>query len=859
MGAAATRVDWGKTPLPGYDLWGYNPPGLIPSQNQWSELMTVGFPPGTPQGSGLPYNQAYVAGQANDVLEVFGQNPSTKTDTLLISGVPQIQQFANIHNEGTFWPPIAGDSTVCDPSTYPNCNLATFRANAPTINPYAQWWSGVDLTPSGGSSIVHSPAGPAIDAMDNWLTKVDATYKNYAVGGLEALKEVNPEDTSDYDPCDQPSILEFLFPVATGVALSLSIDVVGFEFVGALSQEGKLVLQITLFGIGFYGAKAALQRGKLFWGNNEEAREDADKAANFATIGGGFVIASTIAYYSDLSNSQQLLAGGVGSLITYKIMQYKVSQILYLASFSTGILGLLLNGFEGISYFLCRLQNWAASACDDGEKHPHARRWDVASLAARLTDLACEQEGWQRDSAQAEFVYRGLVTNPNFMNAAKLPADKSIYQQTTVNPIGQVVPVQASVIYNPFAKDKYDGWSETGWSFTGTEQAGWTATDQNRFACQNFEVLLDGGEGPNAARSKDSTGRDRTLATNFHNWLQKLIEKARDPYMITKQALIPGLTSRNYSTPYLRYSCGEYLSTCGSDYDESTGRGFNSVQERGNYAGLYKVDDCEGPSVEWTMIEANMFLQQPSLGLAWSAASNIWNNRNLIALAHYWDSEIKSINVEKSLQRDSFILWWGDGDPRVNSALKEFNFGFTAEPTLQETNLPGYIKPLPTPTDQLQPPLLKPLQAPGLIDQTEPAKYHQCSADIEQLFDFADTKGLVYAGTSAYGALNSGNISLDSCLLGDYVAAQIVVAVGLTTLNYNPHATADEAWDQCYTFADGFGQRYEKDQGKYTIVLQSTATTFARLLANGVGWLNSKSLNARNRQQYFAFLQGRLN
>jgi hypothetical protein len=707
---------------PQYDMWGYVPDGMIPPQHFTSQLYDLGFPDSTPlltaqyKNSGQTTSKTVLwGGQQNDVLDTFGAG-SVATMTTLNEYYPdasilQIPQFPAVATAfpGKVWAPDTGSAApTCDPSNYPACYLSSMRDAAPIMAPYSTWWT--STTPGQAQDdypwweLSASNPGAAISVMDRYLEKTEQHTRNYAAARYDGLKDVCSQDTSAYDPCTT-GLFEKILPILLGGAGVAVLKVYGSEALAFLPAQSNGFLYATTF-LTLYHIGAGVEAFSLPDAIPGEWKDDTAAAANSLALGTGAIVASY-----QLQGSPYVLPASIGgALLARTLLAGLFYRALLPVVAGSGVLSALpVLILHFVEKFFCWISNWGMSACDDfgqDSGFPDARRWDVPSLAARLTDIACDSEGWTRDSEQAKFVYRGLVLNPSWMlaatNSTNIAAGNTLWDgKRHVDPLGVVAPI------HEFGSTKYalsgnanawdQRWDLNQWVFTGNEQGGAVdpIAETNRFACQNFDILYWGDEcgqdddpecqGVNpparcqhkCAENPNQEGSDSALSTNMQTWLKDLIRKAYDPANITAQFDIPGLDSTFFKYLPGEYDVATYLKTCSTDYDSSGKTGFNSVTQRGSFANYYLSGHVFGFSpVQETELIANNLFVQGNLQEAWNFVYHNWNKRNVTAYAHY------VYRPKGPMQQTDFERWeggynevrkWKDDPLHVNE-------GFSARP-----------------------------------------------------------------------------------------------------------------------------------------------------------------------------------
>ncbi len=767
-----------------YDMWGFVPDGMTPPQHVTSQMYDIGFPASSPlltsgyQQSGNTQSTTVLwVGQQNDMLDNFSVNVSSKTTNLSYGGTNYpVPEYADVYASapgGPWAPDNSSTGPTCDPSNYPDCYLSSMRAAAPIFKPYSTWWSS-EAQPTyanGNFSIQLSPPGPLVPLMDRYVQKIDEHVAHYAAGRYDGLKDVCTQDTSNYDPCTT-GFFEKILPFLLGFAGVALLKTYGSEALAFLPAQSNGYLYATAF-FTLYHVGAGVEAFSL--GDTGDWEADTAAAANSLAMGIGAIVASY-----QLQSSAYVLPLSIGAaLVARMVLGGALYRALVPVVAGTGVLSALpMLILHFIEKFFCWISNWGMTACDDfGENSgfPSARRWDVPSLAAKLTDIACDSEGWDRDSEQAKFVYRGLVTNPSWMtaatNAVNMAAGNTLWDgKHQVNPLGIVGPLH-EVGYTGMAPaytppEWAQHWTHDQWLFTGNEQGGTVdpVTETNRFACQNFDVLYWADEcgfdddpecqGPNpparcqhkCAENPNQEGSDVVLATNMKTWLKRLVEGAYDPSKITEQFSIPGLDNKALLHLPGLYDVAEYLRTCANDFDGTGKTGFNDVTQRGKFANFYLTGKVYGHiALQDTELAANNFFSAfHHMAAAWDWVLHNWNRRNATAYAHY-------IYREKGpIQQASFELWengytevrkWKDDPFHPNEGFTgDPRSGLKLLPPAIEHTLPGLAKLQPLAPKELGP--RGPLQYPFRTDPegtvlqralefAERGDYSQASALVE--------------------------------------------------------------------------------------------------------------------------------
>ena len=798
MGAAQSHPRWDRQYPAGWDEWGYVPPGAVkPSQHIWSEWYRDGRPNVASSGDN---SYPVIFGNPDDVMQNFGKFNMTASKM----NTANWAQFFAVASDPVYSP--MDDPNRCTPETFPNCSMVlaqqqtphsitTFKNNATLVGPH--------LTPG--------VAGKQIDIFSRWNNVVGDMYQKYEGHGFDYVYDINSNDTSGYDPCDQPTLFEVLVPLTLASGATYALAKYGDPILSALPTTCTPVLLLSTFVTMWeYG------RGSVnVFINPDLHHSSMQKAATAMSMGLTYTLGAWSGdYYSNQisfnPNPYFEPLGGVSSMyLLIPQLQPKLALALTASSFGGIGLALVSTVWWAVSRFLCGLLNWGADACEDSKTNPDARRWDVASLCARLTDYACESEGWARSDPRAEFVFRSLMTNFDWMFAASVnPGAGTMYEQANgANPVGNLVQPQTNetAVWDP-------GYA---WKLTFTEtlhsvnpdsnDTSWNGIDSNTsyFACQNFDTLFCNSDEQGTCNSAGDNGATRQFSQNMRNWLDAAINKAYDPNNLAKMTQIPGWSNKKTR---FDYDITTYLATCNKDFDEEAGTGFNDVRSRGEWA-----QDCDMTKVEAsvakTTVLANSFFAEKSLTDACDAVlAAKWNDQNMIAWAHY-------IYYRKGIyQTDDFERWLGAGDKRVDLLWDKPNHGFSADPTdasgsLRE--LPKILEPLMPSTKLLQPlenelqPLTNTTPAPTLLlrQQLSPVSggdWSKWRSFCETLLELMTTKGALAAVTyynaqMMYGldwkSYNFCEISADDAGVFNVVAALSMVS---------PVSQAYYQWYYCF-------------------------------------------------------------
>lgn len=535
-----------------YDSWGYKPTGLT-RPTQHSSVTEWMYP-----GAGLNKDKQspeYPLGLVKSGLAYFGSFPG-ETGSLPIGPSEQAQdRFKQIVKQpNSDW--FKEYDKLCTPYTFPNCDMSPWANSAPVF----ELWD-----------------GKTYHVMDMYSDAItDAYDKSYVNGGFDALQEVNENDTSTYDPCDNPSFFEKAVELAAAasavyaaqkflVPLVTSVDT-GDAWLGP-------VVTVCAGGAAYNIAEAQL-RG---WGDNDAEYQ---RAANFVLVPAVLLSGRALGTYMFQSTTVDITQPqfqAIGTGVTFALfvpLRSSLAKALAATGFLSGYIVTLLNVIvTGASRFWCQLTTDNFDACEDKGEHPTGRRWDVLSIAGKLTDEACEREGWRRDDPRAEFVFRGLVTGP-YLASAPSPykgQHTSWWEKNFWNPLGEIYNTTWYQRENGPTADPYVEYMTvarghdaiTGWD--GDTSGALDAANINLYACQNWDVLRNGAQ-------TNSTAAARGLKSLFDDWVGNnegekrgtLVDAANNPNNIHKMRTIPGMKSAergvNYQPVTLDPDCEDLIS-----------------------------------------------------------------------------------------------------------------------------------------------------------------------------------------------------------------------------------------------------------------------------------------------------------
>ena len=503
-----------------YDEHGFLPAGLTyPTQKSWNTALQ--YP-----NSMLPPGNAPIGGMSNSALREFGnwQNYQRAGSNTLDAPKAWISQ--------PLWSSYSfSTATACTPSTFPNCDMTTMRDAAPTMELYD---------------------GKTYNVMDMYSSAIDDAYtKGYVGGGFDALQGVNENDTSTYDPCDNPSVIETVVPLTAAIAAGTFTSRIILPTFASGKTVAGFVAPVVMTGAFVAGWNVALAQFRGWNDNAAQYRQAAYAIVISAGAVGGAFVADAVSAGPIV---QFGVAGGVVYVSTSMIpaVELFLERSGFLTGFVFGLIDVISNGMQR---FVCTLTTDTYEACEDKGEHPKGRRWDVSSIAGKLTDEVCEREGWSRDDPRAEFVFRGLVTGPGMMTAA----GGDIFANQTANPMGSIY--EAPWEFWPIGQNPVT----RGWTMTGTvagwdgAQSGWAdAAGSNLYACQNWDVLRNGAQ-------SNGTPQSAALKDTFDDWIGNddletkvgvLVQAAYDPANISKMRHISGMNAP--AIPY-KSSCNDLL------------------------------------------------------------------------------------------------------------------------------------------------------------------------------------------------------------------------------------------------------------------------------------------------------------
>lgn len=526
MGNATSTPPWEFVDGPSaanYDAHGYVPPGLTyPTQNSWNTARQ--YPGSMQPANGMPpfkYGQV----MSNSALRQWGNRPLNGALDTPAKWIAQPNWTTNLD-------PFNNSATLCTPENFPNCDVDAMRQYAPTMQLFD---------------------GKTYNTMDMYSLAIDDAYTHgYAGGGFDAIAAVNENDTSTYDPCDNPSVIETVVPLTAGIAAGTFASRIILPAFATGKTVAGFVAPIVMTGSFVTGWSLGLAQLRGWGDNSAEYRQ-----AAYAIVVSTGVIAG--AFVADAVSAGPMVQAGVAGGVVYLSTTAIPSVELFLerSGFLTGFLfGLVDVISNGMQRFFCSLTTDSFEACADKGEHPTGRRWDVATVAGKLTDEVCEREGWSRDDPRAEFVFRGLVTGPSMMSAAT-PGTYALYNEQLVNPFGSIYEAPWENAGPPSGPNEWAIWGQVaGWD--GAQSGLGNAAGSNLYACQNWDVLRNGAQ-------SNGTPQSAALKDTFDHWIGNddletkvgvLVQAAYDPANISKMRHISGMNAP--AIPY-KSSCNDLL------------------------------------------------------------------------------------------------------------------------------------------------------------------------------------------------------------------------------------------------------------------------------------------------------------
>jgi len=530
-----------------YDQAGYKPQGLTYApQRAWNEAENYGGAPHMVRYESWLGNakQNWAIGATEGLLTSFG------TINGNANGYPQLMDFSTLGvppidfddpRDGVFarvdqqpalyqtWRPHGEVPTdpnnpktyqVCTPATFPNCTMAPMLGAGGVANFYDH------KTQEAG--VIYKES-------------VERAYqKAFLNGGIEALRDVNVQDHSTYDPCDQPSVFEVLFPLVVAAGLTGAFEYYGKpELTVVAGSEAAAIASISIFSFGWNISKGMVE---YYHETDNHYYVNAARSLLYPIAGyAGSLLGSEVYQASQAQGNQTYyqIGGGVAGILAADKMAPLLAKAL---EKSTVLAAIILGGFgfftRAVSHFWCSITT-NLDACKDYENDPTNRRWDMPSIAAMLTLEVCDREGWQKDDPRAEFVFRGLMYGPELMN---LPVDTqnsalTAFDQTLINPLGYLYAgrwMQIFGLNGPEGPSGVTSWQRSpdiiGWD--GAVTGAGDIANSNLYACENWDNLRNG------TQAKSHPGA-RRLASKLDEWIGTWNHPRQDPGLLVQAANVP--------------------------------------------------------------------------------------------------------------------------------------------------------------------------------------------------------------------------------------------------------------------------------------------------------------------------------
>lgn len=451
----------------GGDFWGYIPPSAKTTQSVWGQQNRPGFGVASMIGPrvqdgptvGGTTTGMNVPGLPNDMLQSMVGYPVA--DSMLPNASNwgmttnlQSNTFASITKPSDN--KFLGDVTQCNPYNFPNCSMMpmknssakVYMPNTLNVNNPPQCW----YTPMGGDCTLQ---GNEIDLFAEYMASLDDLWHHYSTNGTEYLSDVNAHDTSSWDPCkDAGSQVNDALQGVFGVLFAVGLRVVQFIFVPEsaemIDMPGNVALTIGPVAAGWFFAKHSLNKDKT------DALADLSYCASCLVytvtfVGGGFlgkVVDSNLVAIAAGAGGGYLLDSVANSAI---VTFFSGGTIVptYLLKFLVWLLKKIVKGKCVLDYadtLMCLSPENADS--DIQFKQVHSRRWDVASIAALLTDEALDDmkvtDPHRRASKRAEYVWKGLMYGVAIMTIGSIGTNggsTNVYQNGSANPLGEITPI----------------------------------------------------------------------------------------------------------------------------------------------------------------------------------------------------------------------------------------------------------------------------------------------------------------------------------------------------------------------------------------------------------------------------------
>lgn len=580
-----------------YDTWGYKPQGL-----KWPTQWASFFGPLNPKAASFPAPEGWAPNPLwfpDAILRNWGGPPGT-------SGPGRVDEYAKkvVKERLPYSGFISGNPKLCNPENFPDCDMTPMQVAAPQL---LMW-----------DDQIYEP-------FNAYRKAVDDVYTNgFVNGGIEAWDDVNQDDTSGYDPCNNPTLIEILLPLilAGGSAfLMKKYGVPPLMDAGLPADVGDvLVIGSLVFG---WNISRGILTGE---GDQSIYYDNAAKALLYpaAFIGGTYL--GDYAFQNttvQITEEQFEIIGGVGLVWLASPLQKTVTNVLILGLGPVKLIIGLVNGLlGGVVSFFCKAVTGNYDSCEDKTTFATGRRWDVPSVAGMLTREVMEREGWQADDPRTEFVFRGLVTGPGMMDITS-NSGKTIFDNVGVNPLGQIYQlpwyINGDTNQNVFT---YDAANSFGWD--GDVSGVMDTANHNLFACQKWEVMRYGDQEPASFSSQD-------VARKFDDWIGNW-EKDTDG-SLTKAAHDPAKVQAMH---HIRGWAGmgtEPLTNCQKAVEAVLQAGTTKARQQLAEQNYASNTDCTPEEDQWLEDNSDFFKwvngweQYPNPGQIWTYISTkLWKS-----------------------------------------------------------------------------------------------------------------------------------------------------------------------------------------------------------------------------------------
>ena len=626
MGNQFTTVpDLQPVPNPGphWDHWGYVPTGgYVPSQ-QFYSLSYISS--NTAWGEYNP-NDFTQRPLANDPMNFLGTDDTGLNRPGQYNGWVPGSPRINFPLTVTWY-----DSNYCTPNNFPKCDMTAVGEFSPNYDV----WNHQTKLPTNNYG---------------WQAAMDREVQQYVAGNMTYVDHLNSKDTSVWeDPCEGTSWLDTILPFAGAFTLFIVSNRFLIPILTFTSPESKAVVNFNAFMAGYHiGHLSALPLGA--------DETDGAAAARNLLYAIGFVSGNTVARAATTNTAAHIVVGMGSAFLLRWIFEDSVAVWLDKTLWASTLPGRVVSSaWKGFTDWVCRSTYGFPIACDDSSNFPDARRWNVPDLSAKLVDELCAEEGWSRNSPQAQYAMYALMTTPAWQFAAMEEKPHSThYDNFAINPLGEVVPS----IYTGGNLSAFNG--TPAWSLKdilnpdGTQYTNVGHANSSSIACQSYANLRNGtGSGEEA---------DPQLAANFakriNEWKESVRVSAWNKSNHVLASQIPGMNPRGPIGGFLTPT--QYLAVCTQSADAG---GFDTLNDRGNYANFYVEKDCDAD--QWLLIQTNQFLaSNTNINDYYEYCVKHGLSYNLCPAIQYIATEPAIGN-----QRDDWLLWMQHADKNVTDCI----------------------------------------------------------------------------------------------------------------------------------------------------------------------------------------------